>query len=173
MVWGASHVVQMVKNLSAMQETWDQSLGQEDSPGEGNGKPSQYSCLENPMDREAWQATVHGVTRVGHDLVTKQHKHHSFTWGNHSSGCRKNSTGRRVETTTAKGKGSFNREGDGDQVGRKDGGSPSRVRIWVKNYQYPGRRLPNICFPVDLGGPGGLRPAAFSTHVSEYFSPCS
>ena len=31
----------------------------------------QYSCLENPMDRGAWQATVHGVTRVGHDLETK------------------------------------------------------------------------------------------------------
>ena len=30
-------------------------------PGEGNGKPLQYSCLGNPMDREAWQATVHGV----------------------------------------------------------------------------------------------------------------
>ena len=42
------------------------------SPAEGNGNPLQYSCLENPMDRGAWQATVHGVTRVGHDLVTKQ-----------------------------------------------------------------------------------------------------
>ena len=31
------------------------------SPGEGSGNPLQYSCLENPMDREAWQATVHGV----------------------------------------------------------------------------------------------------------------
>ena len=30
------------------------------SPGEGNGNPLQYSCLENPMDRGAWQATVHG-----------------------------------------------------------------------------------------------------------------
>ena len=39
--------------------------------GEGNGSPLQYSCLENPMDRGAWQATVHGATRVGHDLVTK------------------------------------------------------------------------------------------------------
>ena len=37
------------------------------SPGEGNGNPLQYSCLENPMDRGAWQATVHGVTRVRHD----------------------------------------------------------------------------------------------------------
>ena len=39
--------------------------------GEGNGNPLQCSCLENPMDREAWQATVHGVARVGHDLATK------------------------------------------------------------------------------------------------------
>ena len=37
------------------------------SPGEGNGKALQYFCLEN-----AWQAAVHGVTRVKHDLVTKQ-----------------------------------------------------------------------------------------------------
>ena len=33
------------------------------SPGEGNGNPLQYSCLENPMDGEAWEATVHGVTK--------------------------------------------------------------------------------------------------------------
>ena len=32
-------------------------------PGEGNGNPLQYSCLENPMDRGAWWATVHGVTK--------------------------------------------------------------------------------------------------------------
>ena len=41
------------------------------SPGEGNGNPLQYSCLETPMNRGGWPATVHGVTRVGHDLVTK------------------------------------------------------------------------------------------------------
>ena len=35
--------------------------------GEGNGNPLQYSCLENPIDRGAWWATVHGVKRVGHD----------------------------------------------------------------------------------------------------------
>ena len=40
------------------------------SPGEGNGNPFQYSCLDYPMDRGAWQAIVHGVTRVGHDLAT-------------------------------------------------------------------------------------------------------
>ena len=39
------------------------------SPGEGNGNPLQYSCLKNPVDRGAWQATVHGVVsqRVRHD----------------------------------------------------------------------------------------------------------
>ena len=33
------------------------------SPGKGNGNPFQYSCLENPMNRGAWLATVHGVTK--------------------------------------------------------------------------------------------------------------
>ena len=33
------------------------------SPGEGNGNPLQYSCLENPMDRRAWRATVHGILK--------------------------------------------------------------------------------------------------------------
>ena len=32
-------------------------------PGEGNGNPLQFSCLENPMDREAWRATVHGIAK--------------------------------------------------------------------------------------------------------------
>ena len=45
--------------------------GLERSPGGGHGYPLQYSCLENPMDRGAWQATVYGVARVGHDLATK------------------------------------------------------------------------------------------------------
>ena len=45
--------------------------GSRRSPGEGNGNPLRYSCLGNPMAREAWWATVHGVT-VGHDLVMKQ-----------------------------------------------------------------------------------------------------
>jgi len=37
------------------------------SPREGNGYPLQNSCLENPMDKVAWQATVHGVTRSRHN----------------------------------------------------------------------------------------------------------
>ena len=40
-------------------------------PGEENGNPLEYSCLGNAMDREACQVTVHGVARVGHDLVVK------------------------------------------------------------------------------------------------------
>ena len=47
---------------------WGRSLG------EGNGNPLQYFCLESPMNRGAWQATVLGVTRVGHNLATKQLK---------------------------------------------------------------------------------------------------
>ena len=46
-------------------------LGSGGSPGEGNGYPLQYVCLENSMDREAWRATVLGVTRPGHDSATK------------------------------------------------------------------------------------------------------
>ena len=42
------------------------------SPGEGNSNPLQDSCLENPMDRRVWWATIHGVARVGHGLATKE-----------------------------------------------------------------------------------------------------
>ena len=50
----ASLVAQMVKHPPAMQETWVRALAWEDSPGEGNGNPLQYSCLENPKDGGAW-----------------------------------------------------------------------------------------------------------------------
>ena len=56
----------MVKNLPANAgDTRDTGLipGLGRSPGEGNGKPLQYSCLENPMDRQDWQDTVHGVSK--------------------------------------------------------------------------------------------------------------
>ena len=48
------------------------------SPGEGNGNPLQYSCLENPMDRGAWRATVHGVAE-SRTRLNDQHTHISFT----------------------------------------------------------------------------------------------
>ena len=62
----------MVKNPFVMQKTHtgDPSSipGSGISPGEGNGYPLQYSCLENPMDRGAWWARVHrSAKRVGHD----------------------------------------------------------------------------------------------------------
>ena len=46
------------------------------SPGEGKGYPLQYSCLENSMDREIWQATVHGVA-TSQTLVSDFHTHTS------------------------------------------------------------------------------------------------
>ena len=49
--------------LLTIQETWVRFLGREDPPEEGNGNPLQCSCLGNPMDRGAWRATVHGVTK--------------------------------------------------------------------------------------------------------------
>ena len=69
----------MVKNLSAMQVDLGLIPGLRRSLGEGNGSPLQDSCLENPMDKGAWQATVHGVARVGHDLVTKPTPSGSYT----------------------------------------------------------------------------------------------
>ena len=51
----------VVKNLPANAGDAGSILGLGRSPGEGSGNPLQYSCLENPMDRGAWWATVHGV----------------------------------------------------------------------------------------------------------------
>ena len=64
--------------MQEMQETWARSLGWED-PLEKEINPLQYSCLENPRDRGAWQAIVHGVlrVRVGNNLAT-EHTHLSF-----------------------------------------------------------------------------------------------
>ena len=60
-------MAQRLKRLPAMRETRVRSLGPVPglgrSPGEGNGNPLQYSCLENSMDRGAWRATVYGVAK--------------------------------------------------------------------------------------------------------------
>ena len=53
----------MVKNLPVNVGEAGLILGGEKSPGEGNGNPLQYSCLGNPMDRGACQATVHGDSK--------------------------------------------------------------------------------------------------------------
>ena len=54
------------------------------SPGEENGNPLQYSCLEKPMDRGAWQATVLGVSRVRYDLATKPQTKWKIAYKNRS-----------------------------------------------------------------------------------------
>ena len=64
--------VSAVKNQPANARDVCLIPGSERSPGEGNGKPFQYSYLENPIDRRARWATVHGVARVRHSLATKQ-----------------------------------------------------------------------------------------------------
>ena len=63
---GSSQVALVVKNLSAnAEDIRDMGLipGLGRSPGGGHDNPFQYSCLESPHDRGAWQATVHGVTK--------------------------------------------------------------------------------------------------------------
>ena len=60
----SSLVAQLVKNPPAMQETWVWLIpGLGRSPEKGKGNPLQYSSLENPMDRGAWRAIVHGVIK--------------------------------------------------------------------------------------------------------------
>ena len=68
----------MVKNLlSNAGDAGDMGsiLGSERSPGGGNDNPLQYSCLGNPMDRGAWWATVHGVTKSQTQLNECMHTH--------------------------------------------------------------------------------------------------
>ena len=50
--------------------------GSDRSPGEGNNNPLQYPCLGNPMDRGAWQATVHGVAKGGTQLTNSTTRHY-------------------------------------------------------------------------------------------------
>ena len=67
----ASLVAQLVKNLPANAGDLVSIPGSGKSPGEGNGNSLQYSCLENPMDRGAWQAAAHEVEGVRRNLATK------------------------------------------------------------------------------------------------------
>ena len=70
----------MVKNLPANTGVTGVIPRSGRSPGEGNGNPFQCSCLGNPMDRGAWQATVHGVAK---ELDTTEQLNHT----NDSVGC--------------------------------------------------------------------------------------
>jgi len=66
----ASLIAQLVNHLPAVQDLGS-IPGSGRSPGEGNDNPLQYSCLENPMDRGAWWATVHRAVRLRQALMTK------------------------------------------------------------------------------------------------------
>ena len=67
----------MVKNMPANAEDMRETgiPGSRRSPGEGHGNPLQYSCLENPMDRRAFRARVHGVTNGWTLQITHAHTH--------------------------------------------------------------------------------------------------
>ena len=73
-----SLVAQVVKNLPAMWGTQVWSPGSQRSPGGGHGNPLQYSDLENPMDRGAWRATVHGIAKES-DMTEQLTLTHSLT----------------------------------------------------------------------------------------------
>ena len=64
----ARQVVLVVKNLPAKAGDTGSIPGSGRSPGGGHGNPLQYSSLENPMDRGAWWATVHGVAQIQREL---------------------------------------------------------------------------------------------------------
>ena len=68
--WGASMVAQ---NQCGRPRSLIPGLGK--SPREGNGNPLQYSCLENYMDKEAWWASIHGVTKSQKRLCDWHHLH--------------------------------------------------------------------------------------------------
>ena len=70
-LWQASQVGSVIKNTPANVGDSSSILGSGRSPGEGNGNSFHYSSLENSIDRRAQWVTVHGVTKVRHDLVTK------------------------------------------------------------------------------------------------------
>ena len=73
-------MAQMVENLSAMLGNLGLTPGSGRSPGGGHGNPLQYSCLENPVDREAWWATVHGVAKSQTERLTHTPKSPGGSW---------------------------------------------------------------------------------------------
>ena len=66
-------MAQQVKNLPANAGDAGSTPGSGRFPGEGNGYPLQYSCLDNPMDRGAWRATIHGVAKSQTQLGNQAH----------------------------------------------------------------------------------------------------
>ena len=85
LLW-ASQVVPVVKNpVSAVRDP-DLISGSGRSPGEGNGNPSRYPCVENPTHRGAWLGIVHGVTKSCPHL-SNQHFHTFYITNNISNFC--------------------------------------------------------------------------------------
>ena len=72
---GASLVAQTVDSACSAGDPGS-IPGSERSPREGNGNPLQYSCLENSVDREAWQAPVHGVAESQTRLIYQHYHYH-------------------------------------------------------------------------------------------------
>ena len=74
------------KNMLAMLETWVRSLGWEDPLEKEMAPPTQYSCLENSRNKEAWQATVHRVPKSWHDWATNTFSVCISEWSEVASG---------------------------------------------------------------------------------------
>ena len=77
----------MIKNLSANAGDVGSIPGPRRAPGKGNGNQLQHHCLGNPMDRGAWWATVHGVTKSwtqnkNQSLIVKKKKKSAYKFGN-------------------------------------------------------------------------------------------
>ena len=78
----------VVKNPPANAEGTGSIPGSGRSPGEGNGNLRQYSCLGNPMDRGAWQASVHGVAKESDmTLRLKSNNNNQPWWAGGERGC--------------------------------------------------------------------------------------
>ena len=71
---------EVVEHQPPMQVTWEFYPGTRRSPGEGNGNSIQYSCLENPMDRGAWRAPVHGIAKSRTQLSMSTRSNPSQGW---------------------------------------------------------------------------------------------
>ena len=76
---GAFQVALVVKNPPANTGDTGSMPGSGRPPGEGNGNPFPYTCLENPMDRGAWRATVHGVTETN-TMEPVHASAHTYLW---------------------------------------------------------------------------------------------
>ena len=91
-----------------MWETWVQSLGQENSPGEGNGNPFQYPCLEDSMERGAWWAVVHSPRGRKESATTERLNTHTHTHTHTHSLSRTNLTVQKQALTYTQTKGNGN-----------------------------------------------------------------